>query len=371
MWEVLTDIINFILCILFVLYFTYRFKPPRLYSCLLLASCATPFLLNDVLFPADYMPDQFRYFDSVKAFRTVNFSAIDESSSVAIAASMLALVPLPFAETIKSLGFFNKLIFLFIFSFLYAKKYVDNKVYIFLIAYPSLLMYSSLSLRDTLILLIMFISFYLAVKGRLLLSLIFLVPLFYIKFQNFFLQVTFILAYFLFNVRANGISLRNILYVAACTIGLILVVSPYVIPLLNEYRLDMLLEDGGMEHEFIEISNTYDLIFSGLKNGFYFLLKPFPWDAQNILQLVQSIENIVVLIFVFFVTQKCLHHNPRRSLFWIAFLIGSSLIYGLVVFNFGAAARYRFPFIALYIIFITHDVFYKRESSSKKVIKNE
>ena len=37
----------------------------------------TPFFLNDVLFPAAYMPDQFQYFEATQRLRDFNFEPIE------------------------------------------------------------------------------------------------------------------------------------------------------------------------------------------------------------------------------------------------------------------------------------------------------
>lgn len=370
-WGLVTDLINCIICVLIVLFCSYKYKVPLTYSIALVVSCFIPFLLNDVLFSADYMPDQFRYVESVKALRSLDFSGVDDSKSVAVASYFLSLIPIPFVETIQSLGFFNKLLFLFIFFFLYAKQYVNKAVFAFLLLYPSLLMYSSLSLRDTLIFLFMFISFYNAIHGRFFCSFIFLSPLFFIKFQNFFIQGSFLLIYLLMGIRRKGIALKNITYIFSALMVVILFSAPLVIPLINKYRFDMWQEDGGFEYELAEISGVGDFLITGLLNGFYFLLKPFPWGAQNALQLIQSVENIFVIAFVSYITFVCFRYDKRRTFFWLAFLIGSSLIYGLVVFNFGAAARYRFPFIATYVIFVVHDVFYGPMSKKQKNIYSQ
>lgn len=369
-WGLVTDLFNCVLCILVVLVCSYRYKVPVTYTVGLIISCVVPFLLNDVLFSADYMPDQFRYFESVKAIRSFDFNSVDESQSVAVASYFLSVVPIPFVETIQSLGFFNKLIFLGIFFFLYSKRYVNNSVFIFLLAYPSLLMYSSLSLRDTLIFLLMFISFYNAINGRFFYSIIFLLPLVFIKFQNFFIQGSFLLVYLLMGVRRKGISLKNITYIFSALMVIVLFSAPLVIPLINKYRFDMWQEDGGFEYELADISGVGDFLVTGTLNGFYFLLKPFPWGAQNILQLIQSVENIVVVAFISYITYTCFRYDKQRTFFWLSFLIGSSLIYGLVVFNFGAAARYRFPFIAIYVIFVVHDVFYGPMSKGRREIRS-
>ena len=78
-----------------------------------------------------------------------------------------------------------------------------------------------------------------------------------------------------------------------------------------------------------------------------FLFKPFLYEVNNAFQLIQSLINICVVIFLFFFTKKCYKIKRVNTLFWLTFLIICFSIYGLVVVNFGTVSRYRFPFIVL------------------------
>ena len=96
----------------------------------------TPFFLNDFLFPASYMPDQFQYFNEVRKIRSFDFDAV---SNVKLQVSnwMLAIMPLPYVETIKSLGFFNRLIATVLTIWLYSKKNLRGWPLLFVLFYPS------------------------------------------------------------------------------------------------------------------------------------------------------------------------------------------------------------------------------------------
>ena len=64
----------------------------------------TPFFLNYVLFSPSYMPDQWQYFHITQSIRSLNLEFYD-SRPVEISSWMLALIPMPYIETIQSLGF--------------------------------------------------------------------------------------------------------------------------------------------------------------------------------------------------------------------------------------------------------------------------
>ena len=44
---------------------------------------------------------------------------------------------------------------------------------------------------------------------------------------------------------------------------------------------------------------------------------------------------------------------------WFVYLIAAFSIYGLVVYNFGSAARYKFPFIALVVVGMAYELYLK------------
>ncbi len=53
------------------------------------------------------MPDQWQYFNVTQGIRSFALESFNESAPVEAASWMLALIPMPYIETIQSLGFFN------------------------------------------------------------------------------------------------------------------------------------------------------------------------------------------------------------------------------------------------------------------------
>ncbi|NYR13102.1 hypothetical protein HC000_11565 [Pseudoalteromonas sp. MIP2626] len=349
----LYDLPNFLICILVVFIVSSSVKLPRNYMLLLLAHCFVPFILNDVLFPTSYMPDQFKYIASVIDIRSGN-SVTESSSNVANASWMLAFIPLPFVETTQSLGFFNKLIFILMFAFLYKKGGVNRFSAYFLLLYPSIVLYTGLSLRDTLVFCSMMLSAYFAIKRNFLLMTLFIAPLYFIKFQNFFLMLP-LFAFALFNLTKKGLSVRKALVILVIVIIVMLMSFPIAAPLINSSRLAMYREDGGVNAEGIPlITNVGDFIYLGITSGLYFFAKPFPWEANSPLQLIQVFENLIIMFIVVKLTVQAWRKSVRDLMFWLVLFLVSLSIYGLVVFNYGTAARYRFPFIALYVVYVAY-----------------
>ena len=224
----------------------------------------------------------------------------------------------------------------------------------FLLLYPSVILYTGLGLRDTLIFCCMMLTTYFAIKRNLLLMILFIAPLYFIKFQNFFLMLP-LFTFVLFNLGEKGLSARKG-FVVLTILAIVLVASfPIAAPLINKYRLAMFQEDGGINvYEVPLVNDIGDFIYMGLTSGLYFFAKPFPWEARSPLQLIQAFENVIIMFIVVRLTIQAWNKNINKLIFWLVLFIGALSVYGLVVFNYGTAARYRFPFIALYVVYVAY-----------------
>lgn len=337
---------------------SFRFGMIPLWLALFLGVAALlPFFLNNVLFPANYMPDQFKYFSIVQSLRGWDFNYIKYSTTVELSSWFLALIPLPFVETIQSLGFYNRFIATILIIWLYAKKCLRGWSLLFLLFFPSFLLYSSLALRETLIFAFMLLSIMFFIENRRIAALIVATPLLLIKVQNFFLMLVFFIVYLSFTRGTFFYQIRFVFF-PFVLIVLMLFLNP-IIELLDFYRHAMFLEDGGEPIDYISIGSISDFVFLGLQSAPYFLLKPLPWEAGNLLQFIQSFENIFVfgfLIYLFWETSKI---DGFLALKWIVFLFAASTIYGLVVFNYGTAVRYKFPFIVIVVVGMAYELYLK------------
>lgn len=386
---ILLDLPNFFTAIILIIILAVKVRLKSKYTFLLILSTAIPFFLNGVLFPSDYMSDQFGYWFRVQEIRTGklidgsfaidnNIDLIKNSIRYGVnhASYLLSIIPIPFHETLRSLGFANKLLYGVIILFLYSKKLLNKETLLFLLLYPSIVLYTGLSLRDPIIFALMATSLAFAITNKPILAFLLLAPLYTIKIQNFLIIFIFVFIYFFFKVYKNGMSSKKFLFTLLFLFSTYVISAPFVMPILNFYRQAMWVEDGKDIRDITNIDGIGQFILEGFTSGIYFLLKPFPWEAEGLLQLIQSFENIIIFIFMVWITQKCLKHDKNRALFWILFLLAASTIYGLVVANYGTAARYRFPFIATYVIFIVYDTFYspyakKPIESSRTYWKNK
>jgi hypothetical protein len=182
-----------------------------------------------------------------------------------------------------------------------------------------------------------------------------LLLLFIIKFQNFFMLAPVLFLYMCFGVRQSGVSVGKGLITVAAGVAALIGFAPIALPLVNHFRRAMFIEDGGSAGQVEFIAGPGDFVLEGLTSGFYFLLKPFPWEVDSILQLIQSVENVLVGAFLLLLVVSAWKRFPRKLVFWLLFMVFALSIYGLVVFNYGTAARYRYPFLVIFVVFVCAD----------------
>jgi len=320
--------------------------------------CLLPFVLNDVLFSASYMPDQFRYWRSVNALRSGELGfieALTNGGNVEQASAMLSLIPFPTPVSVISLGFYNTFLYIILFFILQVKKIFTKVSIWFYLLFPSAALYTALSLRETLIFFFMILTIVYARESKIFKSIICIAPLYLIKFQNFYILGPIILLYFIFDVARKGMGVTKAVTIS--TIGLVglLLSAPIAIPILNDARASMFVEDGGKVEDITLITGAGDFVFQGLTSALYFLSKPLPWEASGALQFIQSFENLAVLYILYLITLQAWRKFPDKLTFWLLFMALAMSVYGLVVANYGTAVRYRYPFVVIYVLFVCAD----------------
>ncbi len=348
------DLPNLLICLLAV-FIVFRLGIIPAWIALILSLQAfTPYFLNNFLFPANYMPDQFRYFDAVSQLRLLNFNH-DDNYKIIITSWFLNFLPLPFLETITSLGFYNRFMFIVLFVWLYKKKFLSGITLYIVLFYPSLLLYTSLSLRDPLILILMIISTIFFLEKKYPQSFLMVIPLFLIKFQNFYLMLILFFILYLFRKDSFFYKIRYLLIV-----GFIVIIISYIDPILeqlNYYRFLLYIDNDGDRQLFSNIQDIYEFLIYGFKSALYFIVKPLPWEVNNFLQVIQSVENIVLILVIYIFTKRAYIQDRAITIKWLLFILFALTIYGLTIFNFGTAARYKMPFITLYVIGLSYELY--------------
>jgi len=351
------DLPNFLICVLMVLAGGKVLKVPALYQGVLLLHCLLPLVLNGVLFSYNYMPDAFKYWRSFNAIRSGDLALYDAwiGGNVDQAAVLFSFMPFPFAVTPLSLGFHNTFLYSALFFWLYRKQVFTPVSLWFFLLYPSLALYTGMGLRDTFVFVFMVMAVQWTREGRWWFALLPLYLLYMIKFQNFFILGPILLIYVVFGIRRNGISGGKAVGVLLIALVTLVAVSPIALPEVNKFRGAMYVEDGGDVENIEFIASPAEFVTTGLVSGFYFLAKPMPWEAENPLQLIQAAENLVVLLLLFLIVRVAWKQLPRKLMFWLLFMALAMTVYGLVVFNYGTAARYRYAFIVIFVVFVCAD----------------
>lgn len=365
------DLPSLSICLFTIIFFGYKFQVPRNYQIVLALHCLLPMFLNDVLFSASYMPDQFKYWLAVNQIRSGEvgfFRALSDPNNVLQASAFLSALPFPVPVSVISLGFYNTFLYIVLFFVLYKKKIFTKFSVWFYLLFPSLALYTGLSLRETLILFFMVLAVVYARESKVFKSILCMVPLYLIKFQNFYIVGPIVLLYFLFNVAKKGMSLTKALFIGAIGLVSLLVSAPIALPLVNKYRVSMFTEDGGDPSDIELISGAGDFVFQGLTSGFYFLSKPLPWEAASALQLIQSFENLFILAILFLITRQAWRKSPDRLAFWLLFMALAMSVYGLVVANYGTAVRYRYAFVLMYVLFVCADCKVEKLFPNKRIL---
>jgi hypothetical protein len=341
------------------------------------------FLLNDVMFTPSYFGDQWGYLNATRiirnSFNTLSFQEISGfnmeihdikitgfNNELGLSGLIFALLPIPFINSFQSLCMINYIFFLLLFIFIKKKLSSDNSVDYFFLLFPSVLLYSSLALRETLIMVIMFFSVYfIVIKEQKVLGLIIGLPLLILKFQNYFMILLSVMVYIILRHRNKAI---NIAFLLAILFGIFF---PEKIPIIGPYyskferiRLALMAEnmikvtgkfyDWEAAMSMIEpLGSGISLVYLVVKNFVYMLFKPLPWECRNVFQIVQSVENIVIVIMIImFNSKKIISQQVQQKILFLNIMLFVSMaINGLVVFNFGTAARYKFTFIMIYIVF--------------------
>lgn len=346
------------ICLLLIFVGGYKLSVHKKYQLVLVLHCFLPFFLNDVLFSTTYMPDQLQYWQWTNEIRAGNLTIIDAlvgGQNTQRASIFFALMPFPTPVSPISLGFNNTFIYVGLFFILFAKNIFTRLSVWFYLLFPSLALYTALSLRETLILFFMTLAIVYARESKLLKSALLIVPVYLIKFQNFFILGPIVLLYFVFNVAKKGMGLVKALTIGLISLSGLLLSAPIAIPMVNKFRVAMFVEDGGDPEDITLIAGVGDFIMQGLTSGFYFLSKPLIWEATSFLQLVQSFENLFILAVLFIVTRQAWKARPDKLAFWLLFMALAMSVYGLVVANYGTAVRYRYAFVLIYILFVCAD----------------
>jgi hypothetical protein len=114
---------------------------------------------------------------------------------------------------------------------------------------------------------------------------------------------------------------------------------------------------GYYHEEFFIFPKIYesfgDMIIS-LPNAFLqFMFSPLLQITNNF-RFFQTIENLIIYIYLFFYFKRCYILNKLKTLYWFIILFLNLSIYSLVVVNAGSIARYKITLFLLIILSLNY-----------------
>lgn len=316
-----------------------------------LGRSAMVFLTNDVLFPVSYMPDQLGYLNcaSMRRGGDPTWCMALAGKNVLNASWFFAYFPLPFIVSVRSTSLMNVVLITLLFVYLDRRGFFSERAQLFYLFYPSFVLYAAIGGRDVLIMFCMFMAVYNLIERRnVIIGLCWILPLFMIKLQNAFM----VIVPFAMHMVAGKSRSRMILAISlGAVFALAMLLGAGYLADLNKYRTSFYAEDGGVG-EVPLLSSGVMLPIELLAGAFGVLLMPFPWQAGKAFQMIQSLENLVMMWLMISYWRRPAKSGMENEFMNLKiFLVSSMMIYGAVVFNYGTAARYRFPFVLLFILF--------------------
>ena len=361
----------------------------------------TPIFGNNVLFDFNIFPDQSKYIINVSIIRNNYLAIIGEIFSgdidsfnerfslilgerykpTRLTSLFIASIPLPFNETVRSIGLFSKLIFIawFVYLIINEKKILkkENYYYYLILILPSILIYSSLALKEIYIFVFFHLCMYFILNRKIILFIISLLILTILRFELLFIISVFSLLYiFIFYYIPENILSKNKqnLFKILFAIIILFIVTIFLIDfsLINE-NLNLLVERINdmkmgyhMEGDATKELRLYSYDFSILpmiKDFINALLSPSFSKSDNIFLYFFIFENCLINILFILYFIGISKHNFLKSIFYLIFFLILNLAVGLFVINDIAIYRYKITMIIPLVLIMREEILnYKNEN---------
>ena len=361
----------------------------------------TPMFGNNVFFDFGVFPDQSKYIINVSIIRENYFSIIGEFISgdleafhrkfelilgnrykpVRSASLLIASTPIPFVETLRSVGFFSKFIFIAWFFFLitYKKKINHDQnyyYYLFLIS-PSILIYSSVALKEIYIFVFFHLCMFFILQRKLIFFIISLCLLTLLRFELLILIGIFAAGYIFTFYRILGdkisrskeylfkfIFLIFILVVAIIFTDTFSFAGKYfnsIIERINQMKIGYHME-GNIISELRLYSHDFSII-PMTQDVFGAILSPTFSKSDSIFLYFFIIENYLLMILFISYLLILSKYNLLKLIFYIIFFLILHLSVGMFVVNDMAIYRYKITMLIPLILIIREEILnYKNEN---------
>ncbi len=364
--------VNFLLLI----YISYKSYTSKIISkeilYLFILTCFGPILFHNFLIIDSFFPDQGGYLDNIREYReSREQSKLRHADTNKYLSLILSIIPIPSVENLYGATFLNKFLLIFFLIYLIKFNYIKNNQAVILLLYPSLFLYSSLMLKETTIIFFLSISYIFLVKDKYLYSLL---CLFLVSIIKPHLSILFGIAYLFYTMQFKAKIKFKYILLTIFFIGIILYFEKNLLSnllsQLNQFIYNFHLENVNYNKE--ELGFTKELIKFDLSSIFYlfsqsllFWFKPFLHNAENLPQMIQSFENIFVMIIILYYLKKLYSKNIAKTYYIILSAFFVSVPYALIVANVGTLARYRFSIVFVFILII----FIELNRTKKKYVR--
>lgn len=337
--------------ITFILGKKYKFNISTIY--LLCLSVFTPVFVIGFLFDETYMWDTIVYLRNINFIRDFNSELIlPDNTDTKIFSWTYSLIPLPITDNTTNIGFFSKFLYILFFIYLIKSEVIKEKSFLFFLflLWPSIILYSSVGLKETpTLILSFFIIKSLLDKNYLFMSISFIL-LYFLKDQNSYILAVVILSYLiLFEMNFKKVDLLFIFGVL--TLLTVFFLLDPIFDKLNFYRFNMFLENLTPPNEIVLLDyKSPFFIFDVSKYTINFIFAPLPHEINNSFRLVQFLENIIIFLILLFFIKKAYLIDKKKTIFWVISLLFACAVYGAITDNPGSISRWRFPFLANWIL---------------------
>ena len=99
--------------------------------------------------------------------------------------------------------------------------------------------------------------------------------------------------------------------------------------------------------------SAYDSIFHVIYDALIslpgYLLLPYPWSVSSSLQLLQSIENILLIVVLYFMIKTAAIKNFQLTFFLTFCMFVGLALYAFTIYNPGTGARYKIAHVIPFV----------------------
>ena len=395
------DFVNFsfILFLIFIIFQKNLINKPGFIILVLFS--LTPMFGNNIFFDFDVFPDQSKYILNVIIVRDNYFTLIghifggdwesfhdkfnlvmgDVYKPVRYSSLIIASTPIPFIETLRSLGFFSKFIFVawFIYLITYKKKFNQNENYYYylILISPSILIYSSIALKEIYILIFFHLCMFFILQRKLIFFIISLCFLSILRFELLMIvgsfSIVYIFAFYDFSGNKifrykNNLS-KFLILISILIVAIIFIDGSFSLrEYLNSFveRVNSMKIGYHMEGDITSELNLYSHDFSiipMIQDLFSAILSPTFSKSDSIFLNFFIIENYLLIILFILYLIILSKYNLLKTIFYLIFFLIFNFTVGMFVINDMAIYRYKITMLLPLVLIIREEILnYKNEN---------